>query len=571
MEVWLIVVIALGGGLFLLALIVGLAVCLTVRRYERRKAIRTRRSANGLQTVSSRLNLCPANEAEGFQALATDALSDSEIRDLNKSIRRLHTSPTTTPGQSRKNWWFFDRSNLIGKLAFNQWHFRIGHLPIYTARTCSLIVFNRSSQPIRVSVCLVFIHSSGTTFTPDQPHCSAVCDPHEKPLRGDEKYEFQISIIPIRVGDVLRAFIRITAHSMEGVSFAPYYLPLHVCGEPIMHDAVPEIPNEELEGGERIGAGAAGFVFRKVIPGRFGGRMVAIKKFNIVQATQEDVMDFQREASNLSRLNHPCVLRTLGVCSRFPHCSLVFEYMPLGSLDRYVRPPEQPGLIVPMAWRYRIRLALDAARALCYLHAVQVLHRDIKDANFLVVSQNPLESVVLKIADFSLSKHSSQHRERVEVDAKGKKRASISGLGAPQWRSIESFRGEEETAESDVWSLGVVMWQLATLQVPFSGQCRVHEIAEQVPLGLRLSDPPSESQPPPGYLELVKSCWAELRLRRPNCLQIISQLRDIQVQSGWEAPCNAEGVQWTTEEEDDEDEEDMNGDDLSDDGDDNAV
>jgi len=568
MEIWTIVIISVGTFMALATVFIGVVVCLTVRRYERRKALRQRTTSNQMTGSFPRLNRTPTSEAEGFQALSTDTLSDSEIRDINKSMRRLQnsSSPPSTPS-SRRAFWIFDRSKLIGKLAFNQWHFRLGDVTIYTARSCSVIVLNRSSQPVRVRIRLVFINGvNGSVYTPSHITCSAVCDPAEKVLQGNDKAEFYLSLIPMIVGDVIRAFLRITAHSLENVSFAPYYLPLHICGQPITPDAVPQLTPQEVEGGENIGSGGAGFVYRKVVP-RLGPQPVAIKRFNVVQATEEDLLDFQREVSNICRLNHPSIVRILAVCVIFPTCCLVMEYMPLGSLDRYIRSPHPNSI---PSWRYRIRLALDGARALGYLHAVQVLHRDIKDANFLVASMNHEDQVVLKLADFSLSKHPSQTREKLLSD-KGKQRASVSGLGAPQWRSLESFRDEKESPESDVWSFGVVMWQLATLRLPFEGQCLVHEIPDRVIEGMRPRDP--DLQTPEGYMELVKSCWHEARQKRPTFGNIISALHQIQVQEGWEQPCNADNVQWTTEEDEDdeEDEEEVNGDDLSDDEDDNTV
>jgi serine/threonine protein kinase len=567
MELWIILVIV--GVCVAVVLLVALALAIwwAVRRHERRRE-RIRVRENRRATVVAPLVRTPTSTQEGFRALAHDAANDSAVQDINKSMRRLirnasSTATTTSTAGSKKNFWLFDRSKLIGKLAFSQWRFQLDNVPVYTAAFCAFKLVNRSNQPIRVTLRAVFMRADGSNS--DREACGVVFSPCEVRLAGKEATDINVDVMPLVEGVLSEGFFRVTAHSVESVSFAPYHLPFRIHGTPIGDDLKIQFQPDELEGGDRVGQGAAASVYKKQIA-RLGGSWVAVKRFGIVQATQEDTLDFYREVANMCRFHHPNVVTMLGVCQVFPQCCLVMEYLPLGSLDTLVRPPVHPGNnIIPMPWRYRVRLAMDGAKGLSYLHALSVLHRDVKDANFLVVSHDHLAPVVLKLADFSLSKHQQQQRDSLllltraqsgsVVSGKGKQRASLSGLGSPQWRSVESFKGEQESVESDVWSFGVVMWQLASLNIPFLGQCPVYEIQDRVLEGVRPRDPDTPGMPA-GYLDMIKSCWHLARGKRPTCANLVATLRLIQMQEGWAQQCNTDGVQWTTEDDDDDSEDD---------------
>ncbi|CAN8254259.1 unnamed protein product [Cochlearia groenlandica] len=275
-----------------------------------------------------------------------------------------------------------------------------------------------------------------------------------------------------------------------------------VLGSPMFQNK-PLLPYEEwnidfseLTVGTRVGIGFFGEVFR----GIWIGTDVAIKVFLEQDLTAENMEDFCNEISILSRLRHPNVILFLGACTKPPRLSLITEYMERGSLYYLLHTSGQKK---KLSWRRKLKMLRDICRGLMCIHRMGIVHRDIKSANCLLSSK-----WTVKICDFGLSRIMTGTTMRDAVSA-----------GTPEWMAPELIRNEPFSEKCDIFSLGVIMWELCTLTRPWEGvppERVVYAIGYE---GARLEIP----QGPLG--KLIADCWKEAD-QRPSCDEILSRLLD---------------------------------------------
>ncbi|ONK80099.1 uncharacterized protein A4U43_C01F13880 [Asparagus officinalis] len=252
----------------------------------------------------------------------------------------------------------------------------------------------------------------------------------------------------------------------------------------------------ELTVGTRVGIGFFGEVFR----GIWHGTDVAIKVFLEQDLTVENMEDFCNEVSILSRLRHPNVILFLGACMKPPHLSMVTEYMEMGSLYYLIHTTGQKK---KLSWHKRLKMLRDICRGLMCMHRMKIAHRDLKSANCLVDKH-----WVVKICDFGLS------RIMVETPM-----TDNSSAGTPEWMAPELMRNEPFTEKCDIFSLGVIMWELCTMNRPWEGIPPVQVVHAVANEGTRLEIP----EGPLG--KLISDCWAEPD-GRPSCKEILTRLLD---------------------------------------------
>ncbi|KAL5797393.1 hypothetical protein ACOSQ2_002213 [Xanthoceras sorbifolium] len=252
----------------------------------------------------------------------------------------------------------------------------------------------------------------------------------------------------------------------------------------------------ELTVGTRVGIGFFGEVFR----GIWNGTDVAIKVFLEQDLTAENMEDFCNEISILSRLRHPNVILFLGACAKPPHLSMVTEYMEMGSLYYLIH---LSGQKKKLSWRRRLKMLRDICRGLMCIHRMKIVHRDLKSANCLVNKH-----WTVKICDFGLS--------RIMTDSSMR---DSSSAGTPEWMAPELIRNEPFTEKCDIFSFGVIMWELCTLNRPWEGVLPERVVYAVANEGSRLDIP----EGPLG--RLISDCWAEPQ-ERPSCEEILSRLHD---------------------------------------------
>ncbi|CAJ1976163.1 unnamed protein product [Sphenostylis stenocarpa] len=209
-----------------------------------------------------------------------------------------------------------------------------------------------------------------------------------------------------------------------------------------------EIATDGFREGNVIGSnGGHGFMYRGVLS---DGTLAAIKLLR--SEGKQGERAFRIEVDLLSRLHSPFLVELLGYCADQHHRLLIFEYMPNGTLHHHLHSSNDQ--TQPLDWWARMRIALDCARALEFLHehAVSpVIHRDFKSNNVLL-DQN----FRAKVSDFGLAKMGSEKRNG---------QVSTRVLGTTGYLAPEYATGKL-TTKSDVYSYGVVLLELLTGRVP---------------------------------------------------------------------------------------------------------
>ncbi|KAF3444003.1 hypothetical protein FNV43_RR13693 [Rhamnella rubrinervis] len=200
-----------------------------------------------------------------------------------------------------------------------------------------------------------------------------------------------------------------------------------------------------------VGHGGFGQVYRGVLN---DGRKVAIKLMD--QAGKQGEEEFKVEVELLSRLHSPYLLALLGYCSDNNHKLLVYEFMANGGLQEHLYSVSgSSALTIKLNWETRLRIALEAAKGLEYLHEhvnPPVIHRDFKSSNILLD-----KNFHAKVSDFGLAKLGSD---------KAGGHVSTRVLGTQGYVAPEYALTGHLTTKSDVYSYGVVLLELLTGRVP---------------------------------------------------------------------------------------------------------
>ncbi|KAJ8752129.1 hypothetical protein K2173_001804 [Erythroxylum novogranatense] len=200
-----------------------------------------------------------------------------------------------------------------------------------------------------------------------------------------------------------------------------------------------------------VGHGGFGSVYRGVLN---DGRKVAIKLMD--EAGRQGEEEFKVEVELLSRLHSPYLLALLGYCSDNNHKLLVYEFMTNGGLQEHLYPVSGSNSIpLKLDWETRLRIALEAAKGLEYLHehvCPPVIHRDFKSSNILLD-----KNFHAKVSDFGLAK--------LGPDKAGG-HVSTRVLGTQGYVAPEYALTGHLTTKSDVYSYGVVLLELLTGRVP---------------------------------------------------------------------------------------------------------
>ena len=277
---------------------------------------------------------------------------------------------------------------------------------------------------------------------------------------------------------------------------------------PLNTDFGVKLKYGDISFGKTIGSGSYGEVFE----GHYKGYHCAVKKifFEDSEEEEEDILeDFAKEVKICSILRHPRVLRFLGAVNMEPNFCIVTELMSgsVSTLLKMINKSKHHSL----SWRLVFGIAMDAARGVEYLHNMtpQIIHRDLKAENLLLD-----EDFRCKISDFGLSRVFE-------------KKGTMTICSTPSWVAPEIFRGEKYDETVDVYSFGIVLWELFCQKKPhrnYEAQHIPYLVAEK---GLR---PTLPKHLPPTLNALIGSCWDEKPKRRPRFTAIVKELEKAQTE-----------------------------------------
>ncbi|XP_072153735.1 mitogen-activated protein kinase kinase kinase 11 isoform X2 [Bemisia tabaci] len=271
---------------------------------------------------------------------------------------------------------------------------------------------------------------------------------------------------------------------------------------------VTEIDFNDLQLEEIIGVGGFGKVYR----GFYRKQEVAVKAARHdndgdIETTLENV---RQEAKLFWLLEHENIVSLIGVCLKPPNLCLVMEYARGGSLNRVLAGRKiRPDVLVD--W------AIQIARGMNYLHSgapISLIHRDLKSSNVLLsepVENDDLQFKTLKITDFGLAR---------EVY----KTTRMSAAGTYAWMAPEVIKASTFSKASDVWSYGVLLWELLTGETPYKG---IDALAVAYGVATNKLSLPIPSTCPESWRALMEACWAPDPHNRPPFLEILDALDEI--------------------------------------------
>ena len=264
------------------------------------------------------------------------------------------------------------------------------------------------------------------------------------------------------------------------------------------------IRHEEITLHELLGKGGFGVVHRA----EWKGTPVAVKHLRADRISESSCEKLQSEALLQGALDHPNVVKVIGVCREAAKLCLVMELMVGGSLYNLLR----NGQVLP--WSLRFSIAKDIAAGLHCLHGHEpcIVHGDLKSANILLDDRGRA-----RIADFGNARVLSDTEMVADVGA-----SSAQG-GTVHWAAPELFeRGSKLTELSDIYAFGMTLWELAARKAPFEdGRGDEAVIAQWIIAGKKETIP---QKTPVIFARLISQCWAQRAKDRPLTDAIIVEL-----------------------------------------------
>ncbi|XP_055740583.1 ephrin type-A receptor 7 isoform X7 [Salvelinus fontinalis] len=252
-----------------------------------------------------------------------------------------------------------------------------------------------------------------------------------------------------------------------------------------------------------IGAGEFGEVCsgRMKLPGK-RDMSVAIKTLK-VGYSEKQRRDFLCESSIMGQFDHPNVVHLEGVVTRGKPVMIVIEYMENGSLDAFLRKHDGQFTVIQLVGMLR-----GIAAGMRYLSDMGYVHRDLAARNVLVNS-----NLVCKVSDFGLSRVIDDDPEAVYTTTGGKIPV--------RWTAMEAIQYRKFTSASDVWSYGIVMWEVMSYGERPYWDMSNQDVIKAIEEGYRL---PAPMDCPPGLHQLMLDCWQKDRADRPKFDQIVGIL-----------------------------------------------
>ena len=265
-----------------------------------------------------------------------------------------------------------------------------------------------------------------------------------------------------------------------------------------------------------------------------------VQRLESVAMSPEDrriLHDFRLEVTMLNKLRHPNIVLFLGACTVPPQLCILTEFCHGGSLFAALR---------KRSWRTSLSLqdlrnvARNMARGMRYLHACHIIHRDLKSQNLLLDRVVEEGCPVVKIADFGLSRN---------YRGMGTVTGSVAGLmtsetGTYRWMAPEMIRHEPYNEKVDVYSYAVVLWEMFSCEVPFSGMTPIQAAFAVADKHLRPqceSEYAKEVKIPSAWKALIEKCWHKSSHARPRFNEILQILDEMEDCVGGEVPASLQG------------------------------
>ena len=278
-----------------------------------------------------------------------------------------------------------------------------------------------------------------------------------------------------------------------------------------------ELDPDDIQLQVKIGSGSYGEVYK----GLWRDLVVAIKTVPQSLDDADDLSqgELDREIAFLQTVRHPNIVLFFGGGTFHDGTTfLVTELLDSGTLGDVLQNTSN------IEWALKYQFALETAKGMGHVHGLGRLHRDLKSANLLISA-----SMHVKVADFgtaSLFRLSSNRRAPSANDrliSSGTPRQT-KGVGTPLWMAPEVIAGELYGYPADVFSFGIVMWEIAAQRLPWgdvSDKFLLEALLQRLRNEIR---PPIDPLWPPGFVQFMCAAWATLPDSRPTFAAAVEQL-----------------------------------------------
>lgn len=264
--------------------------------------------------------------------------------------------------------------------------------------------------------------------------------------------------------------------------------------------SLPCIPFSRFKVLNLLGKGGYGNVYK----GEWDGLEVAIKQLHIASLPFDLLQEFRNEAKIMHKCQHPNIVRFFAISVEEGKDSIIMEYLPKGSLFQNLCDSR-----IELDWNLRWNISFDIAKGLSYLHLQNIIHRDLKSMNVLLES-----NWKAKITDFGMAKI------KVATETITKEGTKV---GSIRWRAPEMFRrGAKYTTSSDIYSFGVLLWEIAARKIPYA-----EEASDTVVMAF-IKDNEKEEIPvdcPYSFAEIIKECWRNSPNERPDATSVVAKIQ----------------------------------------------
>ena len=293
----------------------------------------------------------------------------------------------------------------------------------------------------------------------------------------------------------------------------------------------PEVPMGQIRFIQELGEGTFGKVYKGEMIGYHDNSITKVAIKTLKESASPKIQnDFRREVDLMTDLKHPNIVCLLGVCMKEEPMCMLFEYMSHGDLHEYLimRSPhsdvsvsDDEGASSILEHSEMLHIAVSIAAGMEYLASHHFVHRDLAARNILVG-----DNLVVKISDFGLSR---------DVYSSDYYRVQSKSLLPVRWMPPESILYGKFTVESDIWSYGVVLWEIYSFGLqPYYGYSN-QEVIEMIRARQIL---PCPEDCPSRVYALMVECWHEIPNRRPAFKDIHTRLRMWQAENMHPPPIN---------------------------------
>ncbi|XVF45589.1 hypothetical protein PTKIN_Ptkin02bG0218300 [Pterospermum kingtungense] len=264
-----------------------------------------------------------------------------------------------------------------------------------------------------------------------------------------------------------------------------------------------EIDPRHLKFENKVASGSYGDLYK----GTYCSQEVAIKVLKPERINTDMQKEFAQEVFIMRKVRHKNVVQFIGACTKPPSLCIITEFMSGGSVYDYLH--KQKGVFkLPSL----LKVAIDVSKGMNYLHQNNIIHRDLKAANLLMD-----ENEVVKVADFGVAR------------VKAQSGVMTAETGTYRWMAPEVIEHKPYDHKADVFSFGIVLWELLTGKLPYEYLTPLQAAVGVVQKGLRPTIPKNTN---PKLAELLERCWQQDPALRPDFSEIIEILQQIAKEVG---------------------------------------